>query len=326
MSKHRKKDLREKEEIDDDPYRNEKDAKDKDALERELKDFPILGEESESFIIDTKRPGLFSRLPSFGSPKRFFSKLRPLKTMEEKILPFKKSEEEAETPSGDDKPETDEKFFMEDVDDTDDDFILDGFEGVYERSSFDISKIRTHAFKIALVLLSVFIVFFLGFLVARIVSSEPSGPCPYECCVDHDDYEDSLCPGLADCVDGQCVKPECPSDFECCPGILYEERPCKDDYHYCDQNHECVRKECPYECCTASDGYREKKCANEGNCVNNKCYLEPCPYECCIDEIDYDDRECPQGKICMDNECTPRYIEIPRRILRYFLALLNLMI
>ncbi|MFP4117910.1 MAG: hypothetical protein ACLFTR_03220 [Candidatus Woesearchaeota archaeon] len=316
--------------IADDPYKKTNLHKEKKKFEKESKDYPVLGEDNESFIVDTKQPNLLSRLaPGQKFKKKVFSAFQPIKALEENILPFKKKESDVDSSV----PETtgskeDDKFFMQGEDEApdDDDFILDGFEGVYKRDGFDWRKIAKAASKVGYLLLAIILIFMLGFFASKVLDTDQGGPCPYECCVDDADYEDKLCPGLSECEDGECIKPACPEDFECCPGTLYEERPCEDEYSYCSQDFECLKKQCPYECCTASSGYIEKDCVNGGNCINNECYLDPCPHECCIDELDHDDKSCTQGEVCRDNECIPRYIDITQKIVSYFSLLLNLII
>ncbi len=308
------------EDIGDDPYSKERDIKEKKKFEDESKDYPVLGEDDDRFIVDTGKKKLFSGIKRPG--KKIFSDFHPLEAIENH-LPFRRSDkrsDKAREAAPEEEPELkpEKKFFMDGEDDTlqDDEFIVEGLDGVYSRDERDWGKIRSISLKVLGVTLAALFIFSLGFFFSLLFAPGVGGPCPYECCVDEDAYEDRLCPGLSECISNECVKPDCPEDFECCPGVLYEEKPCDDENHECSRDFQCVRKECPYECCTGADGYRERECANEGVCINNRCYLDPCPYECCVDEIEYDDKFCDRGKVCRDNECIPSYVDIMSRILR----------
>ena len=314
-------------EIDEDPYKKKRDKKEKEIFEKENSDYPVLGDDKDSFIVDTKKQSLFSKI-SVPSRKKIFSKFNPIEAIENKVLPFKKNTKDSvdESEIVEDK---EEKFFMAPEDEEtqeDDGFILDDFEGVYTRNHRDWKKIKTFLMKAGIILLFSLIIFGFGFLTSRLITTDESGPCPYECCFEEDNFEDRLCPGLSNCIDNVCVKPNCPDDFECCPGTIYAELPCEDPYKTCDSHFVCVQKECPYECCTASDGYKIKECINDGNCINNICYLDPCPYECCIDEIDYNNKKCESGKVCVDNDCVPNSFYILIKIIDYFRLVSRLII
>ena len=272
---------------------SEKTEKEKSILEKELKDYPVLGEDNS--IFETKKmffvKRLFFAITDFLSnfkPKKLFSKLNKKK-------------------ANDEKPIKDDKF------------ILEGFEGVYYNDApRQISKKKL--LKLASIILgSVFVLILLSFstqFVINSLSSRDITDCPYECCV-NDQYPNKMCPGFATCQNNVCVLPQCPDHYECCSGFLYEEKMCKDEYHQC-SDFICVQKECPYECCTRNDNYLEKACVNDGNCINNKCFLEPCPHECCVDEIDYDDKYCADTSICVDNVCKSKLIESLKKLFNSF--------
>ncbi|MFW5852736.1 MAG: hypothetical protein ACOCUR_01790, partial [Nanoarchaeota archaeon] len=250
--------------------------KEKEEFEKELKHYPVLGDDNSAIASENNTiSSLFRKFFLFFEHKfKMFTSLFYHVGNRDRHKQLSK--------------ELDKKKINDN-----NDFILEGFEGVYYSDSKRITKKKLILFSgvaLAVILLGFLMVLAVQYVV-ELADSQTSGPCPYECCVDTE-YEDKLCPGLAKCEGTACVLPQCPEHYECCSGNLYKEKSCDEDYLTCSINFECVKKECPYECCTESDGYLPKDCVNDGNCINNKCHLEPCPHECCIDEIEYDDKEC----------------------------------
>ena len=266
--------------------------KEKKEFEKEIKDYPVLGEDKS--IFEMRKKGLFHVIGSRLSD--VVSKLSPSNIIYNVKKTIKKGK--------DDEGETEEHPKK------DDEFILEGFEGVYYNSSKTISKkqILNYAYIVVGVILFSLILFLAGKFIVSTFSNNDGVECPFECCI-NDSYEDKLCPGFATCQSNVCVLPDCPEHYECCPQDLYNAKPCPNEYYECSPDFECVQKDCPFECCTTNDPYREKDCLDGGNCINNKCFFEPCPYECCIDDIGYDDKPCSETQLCVDNVCRSRLLE-----------------
>lgn len=272
----------------DDALESEKDQKD---FEKEIKDYPVLGEDKSIFEMTRKK-----RFNNFlGSLFSFFSYLNPLIFFEmlKNLVTKRKKEDKGK----------------------DEEFILEGFEGVYYSESKKISKQNLMAylgfFLIGLFLVTIF--FFAGQFLIGVFSSYDQDVCPFDCCI-NSTFPDKLCPGFATCQNNRCILPECPEHYECCRGYLYNEKVCENEFFECSIDFKCVQKECPYACCTRNDPYKEKECLNGGNCINNECFLNPCPYECCVDEIDYDNKLCDDSHICVDNSCKSKFIEIVKSV------------
>ncbi len=316
--------------IDIDPEKIKDSKKDKEDFEKESKDFPVLGSDDDQFIVETSSPGLFSRISSGSIFKKGnpFKRLNLGKKVKDKVKETFREEKPKESIPKKKESSDNEKFFMSgDSEEPDEnEFIIDGFEGIYDRErTYDLKRFYRIAFISLIVLLLVSGIFAVGFVVARnIVTTDQE--CPFQCCDEEDEYEERLCPGLSECVENECVKPECPSDYECCPGELYQQEECDSDYEECNEDYECVQKECPYACCTDSDGFQNKECANEGNCINNECVLDSCPYSCCKDELEYEDRECDSGNVCRENECVPIYVDVIQRAFNFIYTAVRILI
>lgn len=283
--------------------------KEKKEFEKEIKDYPVLGEDKS--IFEMQKKGIFRIIIS--NFVDILSRLSPLNLIR-KIKSFREKEDSNDT---DDKDDGSPK--------KDNEFILEGFEGVYYNSSKKISKkqILNYTYIAIGVIFFALILFLAGKFIVSTVSGDQIGECPFDCCI-NDSYEDKLCPGFATCQNNICVLPDCPEHYECCPQDLYNAKLCQNEYYECSSDFECVQKECPYECCTINDPYREKDCLNNGNCINNKCFFEPCPYECCIDDIGYDDKLCSETQLCIDNICKSRILERMRGIISVFITTLRI--
>jgi hypothetical protein len=104
--------------------------------------------------------------------------------------------------------------------------------------------------------------------------------CPFECCINEQNYSNKICDNNLDCI-----------------------------------NNKCVQSNCPYDCCINSKVFEDKKCEGDASCVNNKCIKKPCPkdYECCYDEIEYQDKDCNAGQLCINKECKTAFIELSKK-------------
>ncbi len=278
--------------------------KDKKEFEREVKDYPILGEDDS--IFDMRRKGFFNLVKSkvsdvfvLISPSNLFSKIKDASS--------KNRSKDAKDSDGMNSKK-------------DDEFILEGFEGVYYNSTKKLSRkqLLNYASLVVGIIFFALTLFFAGKFV--ITSFSPStSECPFECCIDTS-FDDKLCPGFATCQNNICVLPDCPDHYECCLQDLYNEKLCPDDYLVCNLDFECVQKDCPHECCTTSDPFKPKDCLDDGNCINNQCFFEPCPYQCCVDDIGFDDKLCSETQVCVDNVCRSRLLERARNLVSIFVT------
>ena len=275
---------------------------------RMKKDYPVLGEDTNDEIFKKhKKKSLFKKIISNLFPKKSPS--------------FHNIEHTPQKASNDAQEEeaTSKK----------NDFILEGFEGVYYNDSekfFTPQKLKMYGIIIFGIILIVSGLFLFTHWIDSVVSSQQVGPCPYECCI-NSTYDDLLCPGFAECQNNRCVLESCPETYECCNGILYETKSCDQPNLRCSENFECVKRSCPYECCTPNDDYAQKECANGGNCVNNECYLSPCPYECCVDEVFYNDKVCEDNNyVCVENECRWEPLEKLKGFVYFIAQLYNLIL
>lgn len=282
---------------------------------RKKSDFVVLGDdkkESSDFILKEEKPTL-KKLVSLFNPKK---KHKPdhyndgakheesINEVSEDFITTTadvKSKKFFITRSEDE--ESDSESNPEPNKDKSDDFIIEGYEGVYYSTTrLSKAKMVRYGYIAVSVVIGVLLLFFLFNILNSILFPPLDGPCPYGCCVGMT-YEDKLCPGYSVCEANKCVIEACPSDYECCSGTFYQERRCDESTDTCNSNFVCEKKECPYECCTEKDVYSEKTCADDSNCINNRCYLQPCPFECCEDEANYNDKSCSTNYVCAENSC-----------------------
>lgn len=299
----------ESDDVDIDLENIDKNNSDKVEFEKETKNYPVLGQDNNQFILEKKNKGFFS----------FF------KHDKEKKVDFKTEDIVKEEPKHE-EPKND-KFFITEEPKKTDEFILENFEGVYYNDSqrFTKKKVMFYGAITLAVIVGILFLAGIGLLIASYISSLQVGPCPYECCL-NSTYDDKFCSGYATCEDNSCVKQECPDNYQCCSGSIYQKKDCEDTTLVCDSTFTCVKDDCPYACCTEIDNYAPKECANGGNCVNNNCFLQPCPDECCIDEIDYDDKFCNANEVCVENSCKLKLVENTKNFFNFIFTLYDTII
>ena len=73
-------------------------------------------------------------------------------------------------------------------------------------------------------------------ITGEVIGTGQKQSCPYECCVNDQNYENRVCQGNYKCVNNKCVKTNCP--YECCLEGEYSAKLCETDYEC--KNNKCI--------------------------------------------------------------------------------------